>query len=57
MKRIFKCDNCHKYTMKEACDCGNKTSSPKPMKYSQGDRLGSYRRKAKLQEYAARGLI
>ena len=57
MRHLFKCNNCNKYTMKEICGCGNKTLNPKPMKYSPDDRLNSYRRKAKLQEYAGRGLI
>ncbi|MBS3095992.1 ribosome biogenesis protein [Candidatus Woesearchaeota archaeon] len=57
MRQIFKCNNCNKYTMKDTCDCGNKTRVPKPLKYSPNDGLGSYRRKAKLHEYAERGLI
>ena len=43
--------------MKEICECGNRTLLPKPMKYSPDDRLASYRRRAKLEEYAKRGLI
>ena len=57
MKRILKCAKCGKYTMKEICSCGNKTLVAKPLKYSPDDRFGSYRRKAKLSEYAKRGLI
>jgi len=57
MRQIFKCNNCNKYTMKDTCDCGNKTRVPKPLKYSPNDGLGSYRRKAKLHEYAERGMI
>ena len=57
MKHIFKCNVCNRYTMKEACNCGNKTINPKPLKYSPDDKLGSYRRKAKLDEYKKRGLI
>ena len=57
MKHLFKCNDCGKYTMKETCGCGNKTSNPKPLKYSPTDGLGNYRRKAKLQEYGDRGLI
>ena len=43
--------------MKEVCDCGNKALPAKPLKYSQQDKFSSYRRKAKLDEYAERGLI
>ena len=57
MKHIFRCSNCSKYTMKEICDCGSKTVAPKPLKFGLGDRFSSYRRRAKLNEYAARGLI
>jgi len=57
MRQIFKCSNCNKYTMKEICDCGNKTTVPRPLKYSPNDRFSSYRRKAKIHEYACRGLL
>lgn len=57
MRQIFKCNGCNKYTMKEVCGCGNKTMAPRPLKYSPDNRLSSYRRKAKLNEYAQRGLI
>ncbi|MBI2541873.1 ribosome biogenesis protein [Candidatus Woesearchaeota archaeon] len=57
MKHIFKCANCGRYTMKEICDCGNKALPAKPMKYSVDDKFASYRRKAKAEEYAKRGLI
>ncbi len=43
--------------MKEICDCGNKALLSKPIKYSQDDRLGPYRRKAKIGEYHNRGLL
>jgi len=57
MRRISKCPSCGKYTMKEVCDCGNKTIIAKPLKYSPDDNLGSYRRKAKMNEYNSRGLL
>jgi len=57
MRKIFKCSNCNKYTMKEICDCGNKAIIPRSLKYSPNDRFSSYRRKAKLHEYAGRGLL
>ncbi len=57
MKHIHKCKDCNKYTMKDVCSCGNKTLVPKPLKYSPDDRLGFYRRKAKLENYELRGLV
>lgn len=57
MRQIFKCNKCSKYTMKDTCDCGNKAAVPRPLKYSPNDRFISYRRKAKLHEYAERGLL
>jgi len=57
MKHILKCDNCKKYTMKETCDCGSKATVPIPMKYNPDDKFSSYRRRAKLKDYANRGLI
>lgn len=57
MRHILKCGNCSSYTMNEACKCGHKATSPKPMKYSPSDKFASYRRKAKESEYKKRGLI
>lgn len=56
MRHILKCPKCGKYTMKEVC-CSGKTLAPKPLKYSPDDKFSSYRRKAKLNEYANRGLV
>ncbi|MBI2652190.1 ribosome biogenesis protein [Candidatus Woesearchaeota archaeon] len=57
MRHIFKCVNCNNYTMKEICECGNKSLLSRHMKYSPDDKFGSYRRKAKLNEYLKRGLL
>ena len=57
MKHIYKCENCNKYTMKEVCNCGNKTLAPKPLKYSPDDKLSHYRRQAKMNEYSKKGLL
>ena len=57
MRHIFKCNNCNKYTMKEICDCGNKTLLSRPLKYSPDGKLEAYRRKAKTGQYASRGLL
>jgi len=47
-KEILKCLKCKVYTLKEFCPkCNNKTSTPKPAKFSPEDRLGKYRRKYK----------
>ena len=57
MKSILKCADCGKYTMKDACVCGGKASTPKPAKFSIEDKYGSYRRKAKLEFFRKEGLI
>ena len=57
MKHILKCAKCGKYTMNETCACGGKALASKPLKYSLDDKFSSYRRKAKLNEYANMGLI
>ncbi|MBS3101085.1 ribosome biogenesis protein [Candidatus Woesearchaeota archaeon] len=57
MRHIFRCSKCNKYTMKEVCGCGSRTIAPKPLKYSPGGKLGSYRRKAKISEYIGRGML
>jgi H/ACA ribonucleoprotein complex subunit 3 len=49
MKRIFKCQVCGAFTMKEI-HCGKKTFSPKPVKYSPEDKYGKYRRIAKKEQ-------
>jgi len=56
-KHILKCTGCGIYTMKETCSCGSNALSPKPAKYSPEDRYGDYRRKAKKEELAKRGLL
>ncbi len=43
---LFKCGQCHNYTMKEQC-CGGATLIPRPPKYSPEDKYGAYRRTAK----------
>ncbi|MEK6984103.1 MAG: nucleolar RNA-binding Nop10p family protein [Nanoarchaeota archaeon] len=57
MKHILKCSSCNNYTMKEICYCGNSAFPAKPLKYSQEDKFGSYRRRAKINEYISRGLL
>jgi|TARA_Y100000310_G_scaffold329359_1_gene399039 H/ACA ribonucleoprotein complex subunit 3 len=57
MKSILKCTNCGKYTMKDVCACGGKALTPKPAKFSIEDKYGSYRRKAKIDEFKSKGLI
>lgn len=57
MKHIYKCLKCNKHTMKEICNCGNKTMMAKPVRYSSEDKFSSYRRKAKIEDYKKRGLL
>ena len=57
MRHIYKCMKCKKYTMEETCGCGSTTLIAKPLKYSVDDKLASYRRMAKHEEYLKRGLL
>ncbi len=57
MRHIYKCPSCIKYTMKESCICGAKTSPARPLKYSHEDKYARYKRKAMLGEYSKRELI
>ena len=46
--KIFFCEKCREYTMKEECPkCGKKTVINKPARYSPEDKYGEYRRKTK----------
>ncbi len=56
MKHIVFCQECATYTMKEE-HCKKKTVSVKPPKYSPDDKYAKYRRKAKEEDFKARGLI
>ena len=46
-KKINKCVECGKYTLKDKCDCGAKALDPRPAKYSLEDKYGKWRRIAK----------
>ncbi|MBS3151623.1 nucleolar RNA-binding Nop10p family protein [Candidatus Woesearchaeota archaeon] len=47
-KEILKCFNCNVYTLKDLCPkCSNKTTSPKPAKFSLEDKTGVWRREYK----------
>ncbi len=56
MKHILKCPDCSKFTMNDACECGAKTVSVRPQKYSPG-KFAEYRRKAKLEELKKKNLL
>jgi len=43
MTEIFQCEKCKKYTLEQFCECGGKTLSPRPAKFSPEDKYGSYR--------------
>ncbi|MCS7132069.1 MAG: RNA-protein complex protein Nop10 [Hadesarchaea archaeon] len=48
--RMKKCKNCGRYTLKDLCpNCGGKTISPHPPKFSPQDPYGKYRRLLKKQ--------
>lgn len=45
---ILYCKKCHKYTLEECCPkCGEKTTDPRPAKFSIQDKYGHYRRLGK----------
>lgn len=49
--KMRKCRNCGIYTLKVECpECGGKTVSPQPPKFSPEDPYGKYRRKLKREE-------
>jgi len=43
--------------MKEVCDCGTKTETTKPAKYSPDDKYAGYKRKAKEDDRKKEGLL
>lgn len=58
MKHLFICNSCKDYTLKELCPkCKQKTSMPKPPKYSPEDKYAKYRRVTTLEERKKSGLI
>jgi len=57
MRHILFCKVCKKFSMKEVCECGMKTISPKPPKYSPDDKYASYKRKAKEADREKAGLV
>lgn len=43
--KIMKCEKCGTYTLKDVCpECGNKSITPIPPRYSPEDSYGKYRR-------------
>ncbi len=45
-----KCPACGRYTLKDTCpDCGERTVSPLPPRFSPEDRYGKYRRQLKKE--------
>ncbi|HIH15283.1 MAG: H/ACA ribonucleoprotein complex subunit 3 [archaeon GW2011_AR17] len=46
---ILYCSVCKKYTLKEMCSCGQKTTTTKPAKFSVDDKWGKYRREYKRE--------
>ena len=57
MKKILRCEDCGKYTMKDVCLCGGKALTPRPAKCSIDDKYGNYRRKAKFNFFKEERLI
>jgi len=55
---ILKCRGCNIYTMQPHCPkCGKEPENPRPAKFSPDDRLGRYRREAKLDMRKEGGLV
>lgn len=51
MSNLFYCKNCKEYTLDRICDeCGGKTISRNPPRFSPQDHYGKYRRKLKKME-------
>jgi H/ACA ribonucleoprotein complex subunit 3 len=49
MGKLKKCERCGLYTMKEQCpNCGERTQSAHPPKFSPQDKYGKYRRMARF---------
>lgn len=47
--KIKKCMKCARYTLQEICpECGNRTVSAHPPKFSPEDKYGKWRRKIKF---------
>ena len=58
MKHILKCNKCDKYTLEGVCpDCGSKTFSAIPPKYSPEDKYAKFRRIEKRDLFLEKGLI
>ena len=48
LKKIYKCNNCNIYTLKQTCpECDCKVFDPRSAKFSPEDKYGRYRRLAK----------
>ncbi len=56
-KHILFCESCKKFTMNEECDCGMKTVSHKPLKFSLQEKYADYRRKAKEEHLLNKKII
>jgi H/ACA ribonucleoprotein complex subunit 3 len=57
-KHILHCSHCDAYTMQETCkQCGAKTISKIPPKYSPEDKYGRYRREVKEEMRKKEGII
>jgi len=56
VRHILKCSACGKYTI-STCACGGTAVTPVAPKYSPEDKYADYRRKAKLEEWKAKGLL
>lgn len=48
--KLLKCIKCDEYTLRKICPrCSEKTTNPRPAKFSPEDRYGKYRRMMKKE--------
>ena len=57
MRPLRRCPTTGTYTMKDVCEHGDKTIQAAPAKFSPEDKYGSYRRKAKEEQYKEKGWL
>lgn len=57
MSHILKCSACGKYTMKEICACGGTAVTSRPVRYAVDPTTAKYRKMARKEELAKKGLL
>lgn len=57
MTHILKCTKCGNYTMKETCSCGGEAVTSRPVRYAVDATTAKYRKMARKEELAKKGLL